>query len=97
MVTCRAEAAKAESKDVGDATVVVGNASSDDSSTGGNSTIKAVRDFLQKSTIWRALNYGMNYDIHKVRVLLRVEGLGAAAETLNPCNIHKERALLTGS
>jgi hypothetical protein len=31
-----------------------------------NSTFHAVRKVVQRSTIWRVLNYGMNYDIHKV-------------------------------
>lgn len=29
-------------------------------------TYRAVRKAIQTSTIWRALNYSMNYDIHKV-------------------------------
>jgi hypothetical protein len=32
------------------------------------STFKAVRNVIQESTIWKVLNYGMNYDIHKVCV-----------------------------
>lgn len=49
-----------------DATVVV--AAGEYDNEGNPSTFKTVRKFIQKSTIWRVLNYGMNYDIHKVRV-----------------------------
>jgi hypothetical protein len=32
-------------------------------------TLRAVRNVIQESTIWKTLNYGMNYDIHKVHII----------------------------
>jgi hypothetical protein len=50
-----------------DATVLVSDDNSDDTPDGkSGGAYRAVRNFVQKSTVWRALNYSMNYDIHKV-------------------------------
>jgi hypothetical protein len=67
-----------DSKDT-DAAIVVADTNSIEGSAGAAaqadgegaappSTYQAMRRVLQKSVVWRALNYGMNYDIHKVRV-----------------------------
>lgn len=55
-----------------DAAVVVSDVSSgsdeeDPNASGATKTYRAVRKAIQTSTIWKALNYGMNFDIHKVR------------------------------
>lgn len=65
------------SKDA-DTDIVVADVNSDEGSSGvaaradgegaaAPSTYQVMRSVLQKNVIWRALNYGMNYDIHKVR------------------------------
>lgn len=70
------KAAAEDAKVVGDnkdTQITVGDTSSDgDSASAAAGGAKApgafhaVRGLLQRSTIWRALNYSMNYDIHKV-------------------------------
>lgn len=45
-----------------------GSDDEDPTASGASKTYRAVRKAIQTSTIWRALNYSMNYDIHKVWV-----------------------------
>jgi hypothetical protein len=67
------DAEKGDVKDVMALTPPTQDAAAGDASAEGvraPSTFRAVRNVIQESTIWKTLNYGMNYDIHKVHILL---------------------------
>ena len=52
-----------------DAAAADGDASALADGVNAPGTLRAVRNVIQESTIWKTLNYGMNYDIHKVHII----------------------------
>lgn len=72
-----------------DATITVAGVDSSSSKDSSNDkpagTFHTVRRAVQKSTVWRVLNYGLNYDIHKVvEEDQTIADLHAASERFEP-------------